>query len=777
MTIQELKDLVLQKIAGQGSQIDIGGALPPVLNGILDTLAATQNITQVIVTVDEGTGTPSAEASVADGALTLNFHNLKGEKGEQGNTGSSVDYPFELVNNLTTDDATKALSAAQGVVLDGKISQLGQEVDTIQEDITRIAPGEKELLTMNASYDATNSSTVITGIAFALCENKTIYKILFRLGNRNYQGSPISAIKVTLRKDDIDGDLLATKMVQFSASDNSLHDVVADFSDAPVTYSGFIFCLIQADGLLKHGDIALSNYFEGQKRYITSTGGYEEGVTGVWGLASSATISFVAYAKYVYAVVPALSVKTEDIEDYAITTEKVADGAITRDKLAEDVNPEAGVAVYLPKDIYAVPGSRLQLFYRGIIAAVDPYLYNIEVSVYNTTTGLTAGAAYPRYYQLDATQDNVGDYSLTINVRNNSNEIIATGASTIHIIAVPSTPVTQKNILTFGASVVSYGFIVKELERRLTTSTGGDKPSNPTGINISNIAFIGRKTGSIETSVHQEATGGLGWANYASAGTNRYRFFISEGGDTIVLNETFAYSGITFTVKEKNITGGEGNISCSFTGSGTVPASGTLPLASGDVDYTSWVLENTSPFFNANTNQIDFANYSTLYCGGAIIDILLSHLGVNSMSGSTWDLDAILANIKTIARAFHSYNSSGKFIISTIAVPDPTGGFGYNYHADGAVSNYYTIVRRFFLFAQAIEELAQDAEFSGYVVHCPVMPECDGEWMYPKYEMQVNNRNTTKEKIGANAYHPSTSNPIGYYMIADAIYQTLCTVI
>ena len=53
----------------------------------------------------------------------------QGPKGDQGNTGSSVDYPYELVNNLTTDDATKGLSAAQGVVLDGKISQLGQYVE------------------------------------------------------------------------------------------------------------------------------------------------------------------------------------------------------------------------------------------------------------------------------------------------------------------------------------------------------------------------------------------------------------------------------------------------------------------------------------------------------------------------------------------------------------------------------------------------------------------------------------------------------------------------
>lgn len=40
-----------------------------------------------------------------------------GPQGPQGNTGSSVAYPYELVNNLTTDDATKGLSAAMGVVL------------------------------------------------------------------------------------------------------------------------------------------------------------------------------------------------------------------------------------------------------------------------------------------------------------------------------------------------------------------------------------------------------------------------------------------------------------------------------------------------------------------------------------------------------------------------------------------------------------------------------------------------------------------------------------
>ena len=118
-------------------------------------------INTVNVSVSNTTGTPSGTASVSGSTMNLSFSGIKGEKGDtgatgakgdtgaqgpkgekgdtgatgpqgpQGNTGSSVDYPFELANNLTTDDATMALSAAQGVVLDGEISQLRQKVDDI----------------------------------------------------------------------------------------------------------------------------------------------------------------------------------------------------------------------------------------------------------------------------------------------------------------------------------------------------------------------------------------------------------------------------------------------------------------------------------------------------------------------------------------------------------------------------------------------------------------------------------------------------------------------
>ena len=83
-------------------------------------------VTSVIATVDNTTGNPACAVSLNGQELHLDFTGLKGA---QGDTGSSVDYPFTIVNNLTTNDATQALSAAMGVQLETEVSQLEAKVD------------------------------------------------------------------------------------------------------------------------------------------------------------------------------------------------------------------------------------------------------------------------------------------------------------------------------------------------------------------------------------------------------------------------------------------------------------------------------------------------------------------------------------------------------------------------------------------------------------------------------------------------------------------------
>ena len=85
-------------------------------------------VTSVIATVDNTSGTPQCSVSLNGQQLTLAFTGLKGL---QGDTGVSADYPITIVNNLTTNDPTSALSAAMGVQLESEISQLEAEVHNL----------------------------------------------------------------------------------------------------------------------------------------------------------------------------------------------------------------------------------------------------------------------------------------------------------------------------------------------------------------------------------------------------------------------------------------------------------------------------------------------------------------------------------------------------------------------------------------------------------------------------------------------------------------------
>ena len=82
-----------------------------------------------------GTVTTGAAGSPAAASMTGTAEapvlNLTIPQGIQGNTGSSVDYPYELVNNRTTNDATKGLSAAEGKRLGDDIGQLEQKLNTL----------------------------------------------------------------------------------------------------------------------------------------------------------------------------------------------------------------------------------------------------------------------------------------------------------------------------------------------------------------------------------------------------------------------------------------------------------------------------------------------------------------------------------------------------------------------------------------------------------------------------------------------------------------------
>ena len=134
------------------SEVDGGSNVVTVTftNGDSETFTYKNGHTGATPNISIGTVTTGAAGSQAAATMTgtaaapvLNLTIPKGDKGDQGNTGSSVDYPYELVNNCTTDDATKGLSAAQGVALKAELSQFEARIDGVRAFSYTVTKGQQ----------------------------------------------------------------------------------------------------------------------------------------------------------------------------------------------------------------------------------------------------------------------------------------------------------------------------------------------------------------------------------------------------------------------------------------------------------------------------------------------------------------------------------------------------------------------------------------------------------------------------------------------------------
>ena len=137
-------------------------------------------VTSVVATVDNTSGTPSCAVSLQGQQLTLAFTGLKGA---QGNTGVSADYPIAIINNLTTDDPASALSAAQGVVLDGKVSQLEANWKLPDTVVSGMKTG---YISTYGNYSSAVESSATTRCYDLVVSPGQVYDIYGTAGNNNY---------------------------------------------------------------------------------------------------------------------------------------------------------------------------------------------------------------------------------------------------------------------------------------------------------------------------------------------------------------------------------------------------------------------------------------------------------------------------------------------------------------------------------------------------------------------------------------------------------------
>ena len=474
---------------------------------------------------------------------------------------------------------------------------------------------------------------------------------------------------------------------------------------------------------------------------------------------------FEANNKFSFAVENNINLAYNDLRFYPTISYYV-------NKINEGIN---NVDIVLPPFIYAVVGDNLQIFHRSVIKAVDYKNYSVEVIC-------DYGKNFPRYFELNSTASQVGEKTLTYNLYDNLNKLVVTKSTTLKIVAKPTTSPNRLNVLTLGASVYTSGIIVSELNRRLTNNTGDNTPANPTGLNLNNINFIGRKQ---VLDIHQEASGGWGWRVFS---TNNFKFirFNVTGVNSLVLGDIYSIQGVSIsttyylTLMEINVTEGVGNLLFDVNGgyvypAGTIPENGTLIRTTGTGDttisYSTYSFENGNPLWNDATNEIDFQLYSQQYCNGAVIDVLMTNMGINDFRSVADVNNKLELYVKPLLRKFHEDYPSGIVLLGDMQLQDITGGMG----ASGSASkiyNWYNMSWVYWYYAEKIKEMIADNEFAGWVIYSAISGEFDCENAYPHRTVNVDNRITDKtEEIGTNGAHPTEN---GRKLLSDGWYRTIC---
>ncbi len=421
--------------------------------------------------------------------------------------------------------------------------------------------------------------------------------------------------------------------------------------------------------------------------------------------------------------------------------------------------PKEVIDLSLPDTIYAVVGDTLQLFYRGIVKAVNPYNYDILVTC-------AKGNQYPRYYEFTPTSADVGSIPFKVTIKDNSRNVIAEKSCTIKVVNVAPSPSSAKKIACFGDSLTAPGTWVAEAYRRLT-STGGTPSAN----GLTNIDFVGAKT---KDGAGYFGVGGWSWTSYTTQGVSAYRFIVSNVG-SLSVGAKYIHNGNTFTIMEINVTGGNGNVLCSVDSLTPTPlSSGTLHKSSGNGDgsisFSSYSQDSANPLWDYDNNKMTFIPYANKYADGKL-DIVYTLLSWNGISAGMTDFSSIISKVKTFADTLHAEFPNAKLKIMGLQVPSVNGGIGANYGATGtSYADGYGMVETALNMNKAYQDFANEEGYADFVEFVNISSQFDSEYNMPYANTKVNTRSSLTEKRGNNGVHPSTD---GYMQIADVVYRNL----
>lgn len=175
------------------------------------------------------------------------------------------------------------------------------------------------------------------------------------------------------------------------------------------------------------------------------------------------------------------------------------------------------VSLKLPERYELVVNDTFELFYKGIVNAVHPEVYDIEIDC-------TRGAAYGKRYIWTPEDSDVGVHSMTVRLYGLNHALLDERRIELDVKAKIKSPSKTRVVLYVGDSLAVGGHVPAEMKRRLT-GTGG----TPSADGLTNILFIGSSQDAAQ-SVCFEGFGGWTWGSYnRESSTSQFMWIVCAG--------------------------------------------------------------------------------------------------------------------------------------------------------------------------------------------------------------------------------------------------------
>ena len=415
------------------------------------------------------------------------------------------------------------------------------------------------------------------------------------------------------------------------------------------------------------------------------------------------------------------------------------------------------VTLELPDRYELVVGDTFELFWKGVINAVEYQNYFVDVVC-------DIGKSYKRQFSFKPSAGDIGTHVMTVTLYNgNHNKIDETTVNLI-VKAKATSPATKKVVLYVTDSLGNSGYVPDEFHRRLT-GTGG----TPVGDELSNIVFIGVNE-SITNQVKYVGNGGWSWVNYnASMSSNKYMWITANANGKDDSDQHSIYKDSNNTEwKLETIETNRIKI-IRQTGSTALPSTGTLIWVSGganheDIVYTASEQAAGNPFWSESQNKISFEEFVESQDESSL-DYVYVLLGWNSTGALEYD---IKTNVRTFLDNVLRDYPNCKIVILGLEIPSEDG-LAFNYgQTQNVLSSYQKSMQFVFDLNKWYKEVSEEDDYINNVSFVNIAGQFDTEYNMQYSQHYVNVRNNTTEILQTNGVHPAQP---GYYQISDACYR------